>query len=63
MLLFLGINYLDSNKLDKAREVLSKGVALYPKDVQMRFHLGMTEDRLGHFDLFRRAAMVWKIAR
>jgi tetratricopeptide (TPR) repeat protein len=38
------------DKLDKAREVLSKGVALYPNDVQMRFHLGMAEDRLNHFD-------------
>ena len=50
VLLFLGMNYLDLDKADKAQEALSKGVTLYPKDVQMRFHLGMTEDRLGHFD-------------
>ena len=47
--LFLGMNYLDLNKPEKAREALIKGVALYPKDIQMRFQLGITEDRLGHF--------------
>src|SRR5439155_402128 len=50
VLLFLGINYLDIDKVDKAKEALAKGVSLYPKDVQMHFHLGMAEDRLGHFD-------------
>ena len=50
VLLFLGINYLDLDKTDKAREALVKGVSLYPKDVQMRFQLGTAEDRLGHFD-------------
>jgi len=50
VLLFLGMNYLDLEKADKAHEVLVKGVSLYPKDVQMRFQLAMAEDRLGHFD-------------
>ena len=43
------MNYLDMGKLDKAQEALTKGVSLYPKDVQMRFQLAMAEDRLGHF--------------
>ena len=50
VLLFLGMNYLDLDKPDKAREALIKGVAAYPKDAQMRFQLAVTEDRLGHFD-------------
>ncbi len=50
VLLFLGMNYLDLGKLDKAQEALAKGVSLYPKDVQMRFQLATAEDRLGHFD-------------
>ena len=48
--LFLGMDYLDLNQPGKAREVLIKGVAVYPKDVQMRFQLAIAEDRLGHFD-------------
>jgi len=48
--LFLGMDYLDLNKPDKARDALVKGVALYPKDPQMRFQLAIAEDRLGHFD-------------
>ena len=48
--LFLGMNYLDLGKTDKAHEALVKGVSLYPKDVQIRFQLGVSEDRLGHFD-------------
>jgi len=50
VLLFLGMDYLDLDKPEKAREVLIKGVAAYPKDAQMRFQLAVTEDRLGHFD-------------
>jgi tetratricopeptide (TPR) repeat protein len=50
VLMFLGMDYLDLDKPEKAREALIKGVALYPKDAQMRFQLAMTEDRLGHFD-------------
>jgi tetratricopeptide (TPR) repeat protein len=50
VLLFLGMNYLDMNKVEKAQEVLAKGVAQYPKDVQLRFQLGSAEDRLNHFD-------------
>lgn len=50
VLLFLGMNYLDSNQLEKSRDVLAKGVSLYARDPQMRFHLGIAEDRLGHFD-------------
>ncbi len=49
ILLFLGMNYMDLNKPDLAREALAKGVSLYPKDAQMRFHLGSAEDRLGNF--------------
>jgi len=50
VLLFLGMDYLDLDKPEKAREALLKGVAQYPKDPQMRFQLAMAEDRLGHFD-------------
>ncbi|MFA5975769.1 MAG: tetratricopeptide repeat protein [Elusimicrobiota bacterium] len=50
VLLFLGMDYLDLNKTEKAREILIKGVALYPNDAQMRFQLAMAEDRMGHFD-------------
>lgn len=50
VLLFLGMDYLDLNKPEKAKEALLKGVVLYPKDGQMRFQLAMAEDRLGHFD-------------
>jgi tetratricopeptide (TPR) repeat protein len=50
VLLFLGMDYLDLEKPEKAKEALVKGVALYPKDPQMRFQLAITEDRLGHFD-------------
>ncbi len=50
VLLFLGMDYLDLNKAEKAHEYLSKGVTLYPKDLQMRFQLAIADDRLGHFD-------------
>jgi len=50
VLLFLGMNYLDLDKPDKAKDALVKGVALYPKDAQMRFQLAIAEDKLGHFD-------------
>jgi tetratricopeptide (TPR) repeat protein len=50
VLMFLGMDYLDLDQPEKAREALMKGVALYPKDAQMRFQLAMAEDRLGHFD-------------
>jgi len=50
VLLFLGMNYLDLDKPEKARDALVKGAALYPKDAQMRFQLAIAEDRLGHFD-------------
>jgi tetratricopeptide (TPR) repeat protein len=50
VLLFLGMDYLDLNKLKKAREILVHGVARYPDDPQLRFQLGMAEDRLGHYD-------------
>src|SRR5581483_12033028 len=41
--LFLGLNYLDLDKTEKAREALAKGVSLFPKDPQMRFQLAMAE--------------------
>lgn len=50
VLLFLGLNYLDLDKPAQAREALARGVALHPKDAQMRFHLATAEDKLGHFD-------------
>lgn len=50
VLLFLGMDYLDLNKPEKAREILIKGVALAPNDPQMRFQLAMAEDRLGRLD-------------
>jgi tetratricopeptide (TPR) repeat protein len=50
VLLFLGMNYMDLDKPELAREYLAKGVERYPNDIQMRFHLGSAEDKLGHFD-------------
>ncbi len=50
ILLFLGMDYLDLNKPEKAHENLAKGVSLYPKDEQLRFQLALSEDRMGHFD-------------
>lgn len=50
VLLFLGLNYLDLDKPEQARDALAKGVALHPKDSQMRFHLATAEDKLGHFE-------------
>jgi tetratricopeptide (TPR) repeat protein len=48
-LLFLGMNYLELDKPKKAREALVHGVARHPDDAQLRFQLGIAEDRLGHF--------------
>jgi tetratricopeptide (TPR) repeat protein len=50
VLLFMGMDYLELGKLEKASEALSKGVELFPKDAQMHFQMGMVQDRLGHFD-------------
>jgi tetratricopeptide (TPR) repeat protein len=47
VLLFLGINYLEVNKPEKAQEALLRGVDLAPTDAQMRFQLGVAKDRLG----------------
>lgn len=51
VLLFLGIDYLELNKLAKAKEVLEAGTAAFPKDPQLHFQLGITRDRIGRFDL------------
>lgn len=50
VLLFLGMNYLELNKPEKAKDVLVRGVAHHPQDAQLHFQLGVTEDRLGHMD-------------
>jgi tetratricopeptide (TPR) repeat protein len=48
VLLFLGMDYLEINKVKKAKEVLVHGVAKHPNDPQLRFHLAVAEDRLGN---------------
>lgn len=50
VLLFLGMNYLDLNKPFKAKEALVRGVSRYPNDAQLRFQLGVTEERLGNLE-------------
>ena len=50
VLLFLGIDYLELDKLEKAKEALEAGSESHPKDPQLYFQLGVTYDRLGRFD-------------
>ena len=50
VLLFLGMDYLELDKLDKAREVLEIGVEAHPRDPQLHFQMGIAYDRLGRFD-------------
>lgn len=50
VLLFLGMDYLDLGKLAKAKDVLVHGVARHPKDPQLRFQLGVTEERMGKLE-------------
>lgn len=50
VLLFLGMDYLDLDKVDKAREVLEIGVEAHPQDPQLHFQLGIAYDRLNRFD-------------
>jgi tetratricopeptide (TPR) repeat protein len=47
-LLFLGMNNLELGRTKEAHEALLQGVKLYPKDPQMSFQLGVSEDRLGN---------------
>lgn len=49
-LLFLGMNNLELGRVKEAHDALQQGATLYPKDAQMHFQLGVTEDRLGHAD-------------
>ena len=48
--LFLGMDYLDMNKPDKAEAALKAGLALAPKDAQMHFQMGVAQDTLGETD-------------
>lgn len=48
VLLFLGMNYLDLDKPEKAIEILTKAVGLYPHDAQLHFQLGVAQDKLNH---------------
>lgn len=48
--LFLGLNYLESGKTEKAVDALKKGVALAPTDSQILFQLGVARDRQGKFE-------------
>jgi len=48
--LFLGLNYLEAGKIDKAVEALKKGAALAPSDSQILFQLGVARDRQGKFE-------------
>ncbi len=50
VLLFLGLNYLELGKLEKAKEALVKGVDVSSGDAQIQFQLGVTYDRLNQFE-------------
>jgi tetratricopeptide (TPR) repeat protein len=51
VLLFLGMNYIEEHRYEKARQVLEAGVKKFPEDPQMHFQLGLACDDLRQFEL------------
>ena len=49
-LLLLGMDYLDLNKSENARDVLQHGVKVHPQDAQLHFQLGIADDQLSRWD-------------